>query len=52
MLESWYSGNFFKEEQLGFFTNKIAEIDTKIKQLEQMKIRLGKVVKSIKEGKC
>ena len=52
MLENWYSGNFFNEEQLHFFESKIKEIDTKIKQLKQMKKRLQEVKESIERGKC
>lgn len=52
MLESWYSGNFFTNEQHNFFTGKIKEIDSKIDQLQKMKKRLQEVVKSIEKGKC
>lgn len=52
MLEKWYSGNFFSEDQKAFFGGKIKEIDNKIHQLKQMKKRLEQVLKDIEAGKC
>jgi DNA-binding transcriptional MerR regulator len=52
LLEKWYSGNFFKDDQLDFFDVKLKEIDSKINQLKQMKKRLEEVRKLIESGVC
>lgn len=52
LLEKWYSGTFPKEEQLKFFVAKIIEVETKIRQLKQVKKRLEEVKKSIEKDEC
>lgn len=52
MMEKWYSGTFLPEEQLAFFDSKIADIDNKILQLQQMKTRLLEVKEAIRKGEC
>ena len=50
MLESWFGGTLKEKEIQKLFSEKIKEIDTKIKQLKQMKKRLEKVVKDVENG--
>ena len=50
MLESWFGETLNKKEIQKLFSKKINEIDTKIKQLKQMKKRLEKVVKEVENG--
>jgi len=50
MLESWFGGTLQREAIQKLFSEKIIEIDTKIKQLKQMKKRLEKALKEVGEG--
>ncbi|NIG56439.1 MerR family transcriptional regulator [Chitinophaga sp. Cy-1792] len=52
LLESWYGTTSSREEQVQLFTAKIEEIEDKIKQLKQVKKRLEKVVKELRDNKC
>lgn len=51
-LESWYGDSSTREEQIKIFTEKIKEVEAKIKQLRQAKVRLEKVVKDLKNDGC
>ena len=50
MLESWFGGTLKEKEIHKLFSEKISEIETKIKQLKQMKKRLEKVLKDVENG--
>jgi DNA-binding transcriptional MerR regulator len=52
MLDKCFSGSFTMEEQLQYVDNKIAEMDTKIQNLQQAKVRLLELRKDIEEGIC
>jgi len=52
LLESWYSTNSNRSEQVEMFKTKIVEIETKISQLKKVKKRLEKVCKELENGEC
>ncbi len=52
MLDKCFSGSFPMEEQLQFVDNKIGELDAKILNLQQAKVRLLELRKDIEEGAC
>lgn len=52
LLTSWYDPHTSRAEQVTLFTLKMAEIDSRIQQLKQVKKRLEKVVKELENGEC
>ena len=50
MLESWFGGTLKEKEIQKLFSEKISEVDARIKQLKQMKKRLEKVLKEVENG--
>lgn len=52
LIESWYGENSSRDEQIEMFNSKILEIESKIKQLRQIKKRLESVIKELKNEKC
>ena len=52
LLDSWYNKRFSTEKKIEIITVKIDEIDTKIRQLKQVKRLLLEGIKDIERGNC
>ena len=52
LLESWYSTDESRVEQVQLFKTKIEEVTTKIRQLKKVKKRLETVVQELEKGVC
>jgi MerR family transcriptional regulator, copper efflux regulator len=52
LLDSWYNKRFSAEKKIEIITAKINEIDTKIRQLKQVKKLLVEGIKDIENGFC
>ncbi|MFT3947904.1 MAG: MerR family transcriptional regulator [Agriterribacter sp.] len=52
LLDSWYNKRLSPEKKVEIVNNKINEIDTKIRQLKQVKKLLVECIKDIEGGDC
>ena len=52
LLDSWYNKRFSAEKKIEIIKDKINEIDTKIRQLKQVKRLLLEGIKDIERGYC
>lgn len=52
LLDSWYNRRLSIENKIEVVTNKIDEIDGKIRQLKQVKKLLVEAIKDIEKGNC
>ena len=52
LLDSWYNKRFSAEKKIEIITSKISEIDTKIRQLKQVKKLLLEGINDIEKGYC
>ena len=52
LLDSWYSKSLSMEKKVAIVTNKISEIDNKIRQLKEVKNLLSDCILDIENGNC
>lgn len=52
LLDSWYNNELSSEKKIAVVVDKISEIDTRIRQLKQVKKLLSEAIKDIENGNC
>lgn len=52
LVDSWYNKRLSTEKKIEVVTNKVNEIDAKIRQLKQVKKLLVEAIKDIENGDC
>ena len=52
LLNAWYENKLSVEEKKAILTDKIKEVDNKISQLKNMRIRIIKLINEVEEGLC
>ena len=52
LLESWYNKRLSVDKKVEVVTNKINEIDSKIRQLKQVRKLLSECIVDIEKGEC
>lgn len=52
LLESWYNKRLSIDKKVEVVTNKINEIDSKIRQLKQVRKLLSECIVDIEKGEC